>query len=137
MGKRDSAFVWESVTVRLCHTSVHRPGSIGDAHTTTSAPPSANDYPGSHAFSNVNNECVEVDELILKLADYRNNYADMAAEKLLRKCSCNWKAYQYLQDRVHDAWLHDSARQQLRQIIRKIRARSHQQREYGVTCEPS
>jgi len=35
----------------------------------------------------VNNECVEVDEFILELADYRNDYADMAAEKLLRKCS--------------------------------------------------
>ena len=110
-----------------------KPESISDGRKTTSAPLSANDYPGSHAFSNVNNECVEVDELILELADYKNDYADMAAEKLLRTCSRNWKAYQYLQDRVHDAWLPDSARQQLRQIIRKIRVRSHQQREYGGT----
>lgn len=55
----------------------------------------------------------------------------MGAKKLLLKFSCNWKAYQYLQDRVHDAWLPKSARQQLRQSTRKIRVRSHQQREYG------
>ena len=110
---------------------------MSDDQKTTSAPLSANDYPGSRAFSNVNNECVEVDELILELADYKNDYADTAAEKLLRKCSCNWKAYQYLQDRAHDAWLPDSARQQLREIVRKIRVRSHQQREYGWACEPS
>jgi len=29
----------------------------------------------------VNNECAEVDELILELADYKNDYADTAAEK--------------------------------------------------------
>ena len=107
--------------------------NVSDGHKTTSAPLSANDYPASHAFSNVNNECAEVDELIFDLAHYKNDYADMAAEKLLRTCSRNWKAYLYLQDRMHDAWLPGSARQQLRQIVRKIRVRSHQQREYGGT----
>ena len=48
----------------------------------------------------MNNDSIEVDELILELADYKNDYADMAAEKLLRKCSTSWEAYQYLQDRV-------------------------------------
>ncbi|MGB9370530.1 MAG: hypothetical protein WCB79_01110 [Halobacteriota archaeon] len=91
----------------------------------------------------MNNECVEVDELILELADYKNDYADTATENLLRTCSRNWKAYQYLQDRVHDPWLPYSARQQLRQIVRKIRVRSHQQREYRGTgihyspCRPA
>ena len=85
----------------------------------------------------MNKECVEVDELIQELADYKSDYTDIAAEKLLRKCSYNWEAYQYLQDRVHDAWLPDRARQQLRQIVRRIRVRSHQQREYGGACEPS
>jgi hypothetical protein len=32
----------------------------------------------------VNNDCVEVDELILEIGDYKNDYADMAAEKLFR-----------------------------------------------------
>jgi hypothetical protein len=81
------------------------------------------------------NDCIEVDELILELADYKNDYADMAAEKLLRRCSSNWEAYQYLQDRVHDAWLPDGARQQVRRIIKRIQVRLHQQREYGWKYE--
>jgi hypothetical protein len=31
----------------------------------------------------VNNDCVEVDELILEIADYKNDLADVAAERLL------------------------------------------------------
>jgi len=85
----------------------------------------------------MNSDCVEVDDLIVQLADYKNDYADMAAEKLLSKCSRSWEAYQYLQDRVHDEWLPDSARQQLRRIIHGIRMRTHQQHEYGWTYEQS
>jgi flagellar biosynthesis chaperone FliJ len=85
----------------------------------------------------VNNDCVEVDELILELADYKNDYADMAVEKLLRKCSASWEAYQYLQDRVHDGWLPNSARQQLRRIIKRIQVQIHQNREYGWAYEQS
>ena len=85
----------------------------------------------------MNNDCLEVDELILEIADYKNDYADMAAEKLLRKCSASWEAYQYLQDRVHDASLPDSARQQLRRIIKRIQVRLLQQREYGWAYEQS
>jgi hypothetical protein len=83
----------------------------------------------------VNNDCVDVDELILEISDYKNDYADMAAEKLLRRCSTSWEAFQYLQDRVHDAWLPDSARQQARRIIKRIQVRLLQQREYGWAYE--
>jgi flagellar biosynthesis chaperone FliJ len=82
-------------------------------------------------------DCVEVDELIVQLTDYKNDYTDMAAEKLLRKCSRSWEAYQYLQERVHDTWLPDSARQQLRRIINRIRMRTHQQHEYGWAYKQS
>ena len=71
----------------------------------------------------MNNDRAEVDELILEIADYKNDYADVAVEKLFRKCSTSWEAYQYLRDRVHDAWLPDSARQQLRRIIKRIQVR--------------
>ncbi|MGZ4862319.1 MAG: hypothetical protein ACXV2E_06010 [Halobacteriota archaeon] len=64
----------------------------------------------------MNNDCVEVDTLLLEIADYKNDCADMAAEKLLRKCTTSWEAYTYLKDCVHDPWLPDSARQQVRQI---------------------
>jgi hypothetical protein len=83
----------------------------------------------------VNNDCLEVDELILKIADYKNDLADMAAEKLLRKCSTSWEAYQYLRDRTHDAWLPNSARQQLRRIIKRIQVQILQSREYGWAYE--
>jgi len=85
----------------------------------------------------MNNDCVQVDELILELADYKNDYADMAAEKLLRKCSTSWEAYQYLRDRVHESWLPDGARQQLRQIIKRIQVRLLQRHEYGYAYEES
>ena len=85
----------------------------------------------------MNNDSADVDELILELADYKNDYVDMAAEKLFRKCSTSWEAYQYLQGRVHDAWLPDSARQQLRRIIKRIRVHIHQSREYGFAYEGS
>ena len=49
------------------------------------------------------NDCIEVDGLLLDLADYKNDYAEPAAEKLLRKCSMNWEAYNYLKERVHEA----------------------------------
>jgi flagellar biosynthesis chaperone FliJ len=83
----------------------------------------------------VNNDCVAVDEHILEIADYKNDYTDMAAEKLFRKCSTSWGAYQYLRDRVHDAWLPDSALQQLRRIIKRIQVQIHQSREYGWAYE--
>jgi len=59
----------------------------------------------------VRDDCILVDELLLQLTDYTNDYAEAAAETLLRKCSTSWEAYRYLKDRVHDAWLPDSATQ--------------------------
>jgi hypothetical protein len=79
----------------------------------------------------MNNDRAEVDEFILEIADYKNDYVDMTAEKLFRKCSTSWEAYQYLQDRVHDTWLPDNARQQLRRIIKRVQVHIHQGREYG------
>jgi hypothetical protein len=75
----------------------------------------------------MNSDCIEVDELILQLADYKNDYADVATEKLLRKCPRSWEAYQCLENHAHDAWLPDSARQQLRRVINRIRVRMRQQ----------
>ena len=68
----------------------------------------------------MNVDCAEVDELILGLTDHKNDYVDVVTEKLLRKCSSSWEAYRYLQDRAQNAWLPDSARHQVRQIIKRI-----------------
>ena len=67
----------------------------------------------------MNNDCLEVDALPFEIADYTTDYSDMAVE-----------AYQYLRDRVHNAWLPDSARQQLRRIIKKIGVQIQQSRGY-------
>jgi hypothetical protein len=83
----------------------------------------------------MNNDCVQVDELILEIADYNNDYSEMAAEKLFRKCSTSWESYQYLRDRVHDSLLPNSARQQLRRIIKRIQVQIHQSREYDWAYE--
>jgi flagellar biosynthesis chaperone FliJ len=84
----------------------------------------------------VRDDCLQVDELLLQLADYTNDYAEAAAEKLLRKCSISWEAYSYLKERVHDSWLPESARQQVRQILKKIQVQLHQRQEYGWSYEP-
>jgi len=42
----------------------------------------------------VNNDCEDVDELILEIAGYKNDHCNTAAEKLFRKCSTSWDAYQ-------------------------------------------
>ena len=39
----------------------------------------------------MDDDLVEVDKLILQTADYKNDYANVAAEKLLRKCSTTRK----------------------------------------------
>jgi len=41
------------------------------------------------------------------------------------------EAYRYLQERVHDVWLLDNARQQVRQIMKKIQVQLNQRQEYG------
>jgi len=85
----------------------------------------------------MNNDCVKVDELILQIADYKNDLADVAAEKLFRKCSTSWEAYQYLRDRLHDSAIPDRARHQVRRIIKKIQVQIHQSREYGWAYDGS
>ena len=79
----------------------------------------------------MNNDCVEVDELTLEVADYKNDYSDVAAEKLFLEVLDQLGSLSYLRDRGHDGWLPNSARQQLRRIIKRIQVQIHQSREYG------
>jgi len=66
----------------------------------------------------VRDDCLQVDELLLQLADYTNDYAEAAAEKLLRKCSISWEAYQYLQDR-DDRPVFTLKQRQVRNIVKR------------------
>lgn len=77
----------------------------------------------------MNNDCVEVDELILEISDYKNDFASVAAEKLLWKCSTGWLAHQYLQVRVHEPGVPDQARQEVRRIIKRIKVQLQQSHE--------
>ena len=83
----------------------------------------------------MNDDCTEIDELLLQMADYKNDFASVAAEKLLRKCSTSWLAYQYLQVRVHEPWLPDQARQQVRRLIKRIKVQLSQSNEFGYAFE--
>jgi|GEM_PF-356898 len=99
--------------------------------TNTCAALFANAYPGSGPFLTMHNDCITVDELILEIVDYKNNYAEVAVEKLKRLCSQSYGAYDYLQDRVHDAWLPDYARNRLRDVLLSIDIHLHAFQEYG------
>ncbi|MGZ4849338.1 MAG: hypothetical protein ACXV2D_07620 [Halobacteriota archaeon] len=81
----------------------------------------------------MNNDCVTVDELILEIADYKSNDQEMAAEELKQLCATSYAAYDYLQDRVHDAWLPENARRQIRDVLLHIRIKLHAFQEYGRT----
>ncbi len=79
----------------------------------------------------MHNDCVTVDELILEIADYKSNYQEVAVEELKRLCSQSYEAYDYLQDRVHDAWLPERTRKHIRDVLMTIRIRLHAFQEYG------
>lgn len=78
----------------------------------------------------MSDDCVTVDELLLEIADYASNDQEMAAEKLKRLCSTSYAAYDYLRDRVHDAWLPDRTRQHVRRILMTIKERLRASREW-------
>ncbi|MGZ7179915.1 MAG: hypothetical protein ACXVIB_03790 [Halobacteriota archaeon] len=79
----------------------------------------------------MNNDCVTVDELLLEIADYKNNGQEVAVEQLQRLCSQSYEAYAYLQDRVHDTWLPERARTHVRHVLLSIRMRLRACQEYG------
>ncbi len=79
----------------------------------------------------MNDDCVTVDELLLEIANYKSNGQEMAAEELKRLCITSYTAYNYLRDRVHDAWLPARARTDVRDILLYIRIKLHAFEEYG------
>ncbi|MGZ4865297.1 MAG: hypothetical protein ACXV5H_12065 [Halobacteriota archaeon] len=74
---------------------------------------------------------MSVDELLLEIADYKNNDQEVAVENLKRLCSQSYEAYDYLQDRAHDAWLPERTRRYVREVLLHIRMQLHAFQEYG------
>jgi len=68
-------------------------GAVNSSRATLSLHFSLTNYLMYPSSSSVNNDCIEVGELIFEIADYKNDFADTAPEKLFRKCSTSWGAY--------------------------------------------
>ena len=66
-------------------------------------------------------DLVEVDSLILDLDDRNYVISANAYEKLKWTCAHNWKAFKYLQERVHDVRISDRARSKMHEVISFIR----------------
>lgn len=69
----------------------------------------------------VQEDLVEVDSLILDLEDRNYPIYANAYEKLKRKCSRDWNAFNYVQERMHDVRISERARSKMREIINLIR----------------
>ncbi len=79
----------------------------------------------------MNDDCVTVDELLLEIANYKSNGQEMAAEELKRLCITSYTAYNYLRDRVHDAWLPARTWGRVRDILLYIRTKLYAFEQYG------
>jgi hypothetical protein len=62
-------------------------------------------------------DLVEIDSIILDLADRDYVTSANAYEKLMRTCSSNWEAFKYLTERVHDVSIPEKARERIHDII--------------------
>lgn len=69
-------------------------------------------------------DLVEINSIILDLDDSDYTTSVTAYEKLKRKCSHNWQAFTYVQERVHDMRISERARNKMREIISLVRMRT-------------
>ena len=66
-------------------------------------------------------DLVEIDSLILDLEGRDYVLSVNAYETLKRKCSHDWEAFKYLQERVHDVRISEQERNKMHEIIMIIR----------------
>jgi hypothetical protein len=85
-----------------------------------------------HGVLLVLEDLVEIDSLILDLGDRDYATAATAYEELKRKCSFDWDAFSYLQERVHDARISERARNKMHEIISLIRMRAEVNQLLGI-----
>ena len=69
-------------------------------------------------------DLVEIDSLILDLEGSDYVLSANAYEKLKRRCSQNWEAFRYLQERMHDVKISEQARNKMHEIIMLIRMKA-------------
>ncbi|MGB8311400.1 MAG: hypothetical protein WCE81_06010 [Halobacteriota archaeon] len=69
-------------------------------------------------------DLVEIDSLILDLEGRDYVFSANAYETLKDKCSHDWEAFNYLQERMHDVWISERARNKIHEIIMIIRMRA-------------
>jgi hypothetical protein len=67
---------------------------------------------------------VEIDSLILELEGRDYVLSVNAYETLKKKCSQDWEAFKYLQERVHDVRISEQGRNKIHEIIMLIRVRA-------------
>ena len=75
---------------------------------------------------------MEIDSLILDLEDRDYVLSVNAYETLKRKCSQDWEAFKYLQDRMHDVRISEQARNKIYEIIMLIRMRAEVNQMLGI-----
>ena len=68
-------------------------------------------------------DLIEIDSIILDLEDRDYTTSATACEKIKRKCSHNWEAFTYVQERVHDVRISERARNKMHEVITSIRTR--------------
>ena len=77
-------------------------------------------------------DLVEIDSLILDLEGSDYVLSANAYEKLKRRCSQNWEAFRYLQERMHDVKISEQARNKIYEIIMLIRMRAEVNQMLGI-----
>ncbi|HXY88316.1 MAG TPA: hypothetical protein VEG44_07740 [Candidatus Acidoferrales bacterium] len=77
-------------------------------------------------------DLVEIDSLILDLEGRDYVLSVNAYETLKKKCSQDWEAFQYLQERVHDVKISEQGRNKMYEIIMLIRMRAEVSQMLGI-----
>jgi hypothetical protein len=70
-------------------------------------------------------DLVHIDSIILDLEDRNYVLCVNAYEALKEKCSQNWEAFNYLQERVHDARIPERAQSEMHEIVSLIRMQTY------------
>ena len=78
-------------------------------------------------------DLVEIDSLILDLEGRDYVLSVNAYETLKRKCSHDWEAFKYLQERVHDVRISELGRNKMHEIITIIRMRAEVNQMLGIS----